>query len=125
MAQPAQPSAGKGCLVIVGLAAFLAFGLSMIGKISKPSPSATDHDATLSAARPACAEAIRRQARYGARFTTWGAMSPSHARADGVRTVFMGEDLELQNGFGAWRKARYTCTFDRSTGSASAVVAER
>jgi hypothetical protein len=125
MGKTEQAPAGNGCLALIVISGVLTVGLIALGKVSKPRASASNHESTMSVARPACTDAIKSQARYAARFTTWGAMSATHARADGDNTVFLGDDLEMQNGFGVWRKASYRCTFNRVTGKATAIVVER
>lgn len=79
-------------------------------------------------ATPACTAAVINLAKWDhqwtdgigkPRFSRWG-------RGTGHRTlIYTGEQLRLQNGFGAWQRVRYACEFDPASGTATANITER
>jgi len=66
----------------------------------------------------ACRRALEAQAKYAAR---WPDDFPSWAYSewldlDKAAVVYLGDRLQLQNGFGAWENYTYSCTFDPDSG---------
>jgi len=85
-------------------------------------PARSVGDEHLSEARYPCKQAIEAAAKYQARFKTFGTMMPTGYRVEGRLIIYAGDDVEMQNGFGAWQRVRYRCTFDPASGKATAVV---
>lgn len=78
------------------------------------------------AAEAACKRQIERRARFDHEWTdSWTKPTFSffawRDEAAGVMTYF-GDQLKLQNGFGAWAKMSYSCDFDMDAGIAVAVT---
>jgi hypothetical protein len=88
-------------------------------------PARSAGDQHLSDARYPCKQAIEASAKYQARFKSYGTMIPTGYRVEGGLIIYAGDDVEMQNGFGAWQTVRYRCTFDPESGQASAVVMPR
>jgi len=71
----------------------------------------------------ACEQAVERLAVNDYRWTArgWtGGRWPSIAVTDDGKILLIGDAVEFQNGFGAWIRHRYGCTYDPETGAASA-----
>jgi len=61
-----------------------------------------------------CSDAIERQARFDHR---WQASRPDRfttaiVHDNGAEISYLGDELQLQNGFGAWLPASYSCRYD-------------
>lgn len=66
-----------------------------------------------------CPEEIEKLAKWDFEWTdSWSETKLSHYRwksqKDGFVT-YIADKLKIQNGFGAWKHARYTCDFDPVT----------
>jgi hypothetical protein len=70
----------------------------------------------LSAADPACRQAITQLAVYGVRWTAGEPAQrfPRHTRSDAAAgaITFSGQGAEFEDGSGAYRSVRYECDFD-------------
>ncbi len=86
---------GRIGLVMFGVAAVIA----LVAWISSPSQRA----------KRACAEAIELRARYG---FEWERPKFNNVRRDGREIILSGRNIRMQNGFGAYSRMYYTCTYD-------------
>lgn len=76
------------------------------------------HDGVRAAAAYPCKQALQGMARWDFEWTD-GITRPvfdsmRFDEAAGIYTL-AGTQLKLQNGFGAWRRVRYTCDFGRAS----------
>lgn len=82
-------------------------------------------EAYLSDARYPCKQALERIARYQIRFANYDSPMPAGSRMNAGKPQFFGEDMEAQNGFGAWQKMSYVCTYDPVEKTAIAIARRR
>jgi hypothetical protein len=63
-------------------------------------------------ARVACKRAVERQAKYDLRWTSW--LSDFQVARDprNGHIVLVGDEAQAQNGFGAWVRMSYGCSYD-------------
>lgn len=96
---------------------------SLVSSAPAPAPARKLAAETyLSEARYPCKQALERIAMYQVRFKTMNIPMPEGARMADGKAQFYGEDLEAQNGFGAWRRMSYICTYDPVTETATATA---
>lgn len=100
---------------VIGWLMVILFGViiygSMGGGEKSPSPSRLESNAVFP-----CRQAIQRQANWGHEWTD-SMMRPVFLRSRVMpngNTVYTGNELRFQNGFGAWRQMTYTCEYDHS-----------
>lgn len=92
---------------------------------AQPAQPTELQDGDRSRAMQACEKAVERLAlrdfRWQARGWTggrWAMVIPEQ----GGRVVLAGDQIELQNGLGAWIRHKYVCAFDLNTGRAEATA---
>lgn len=110
-----------GIGVVIGMAA-VSWPRDGQERRARPSNKA---EAYLDDARFPCREAIESLARFDIRFANFDSPMPESARMLDGKAEFYGDDLEAQNGFGAWQKMTYVCTYDPVTQVATAIVVPR
>lgn len=71
-----------------------------------------------------CKDAIESQASYDTKFNgIFNTLMLTQGRRDAPNVfTFFGDDIQMQNGFGAWRKMKYLCTYRVETNKAVALV---
>ena len=114
----APAGAGALFLALIGVAALIV-GLS-------PSETPEQRAACLAdagcypqrfayAARSACSTAVENQAKYTSRWRDgerWPTLAAYDTKTSTI--MLMGDAIELQNGFGAWRRMQYACIYSAS-----------
>ncbi len=85
----------------IGLVALSIVVIAFLVGLILSSPSQT--------AKRACAEAIELRARYG---FEWERPKFNNTRRDGREIILSGRNIRMQNGFGAYSRMYYTCTYD-------------
>ena len=81
----------------------------------------------LAADEPACKQSIEARAKWDFKWTGWGSIfsgyrfSSHHPSSDAVIDYY-GDELEFQNGFGAWMNMIYVCTVDTKKNTVVKVV---
>lgn len=113
----AETKAGCGCLAVVAGVFVVALIFAMIFGEENEGTTVGD-DPTLRAGIW-CEDDIERLAQYGVRWTD-GFMEPKFARyrwENDEQTIAytIGDEVEFQNGFGAWQRHWYACEIDFST----------
>ena len=124
---PSPKQALKGCLGCLGLILMIGFlGVSCEYLMERfpveeerPSDTAVEEEqpeperqSPLYLANLLCRRLVEDEAQYGFRWTD-GLLGKKFEPVDalGGETVdFIGDEVELQNGFGAWQRHRYACT---------------